>query len=202
MEEFFSRYMGEPELSEVKEKLDTTEVNSALLASYVGRYGGGGDVPIVITFELEGPLLRAEVNYPSLPPFFHLRPVSETAFVQEDLDIMVTFHRSTNGQVPLLTIRWLDEDSTFQRLPPWEPSNQDLQAYAGLYYSPELEIIYPLVAENTQLKLKHPFMELNLIPKKPGSFLGPWLGEYQFKRTDDGGISSFIVQNVTFEKLK
>jgi CubicO group peptidase (beta-lactamase class C family) len=202
VEEFIGPHMTEQETPETPGDPRTRDVDSALLASYAGRYGGGVEQPLVLTFEVEGSHMRAKVENPNLPTSFPLQPVSDTTFVNEDIDIEVVFESAIEGKAPLVTFRWGGEDSTLQRLPAWEPSDQELRTYAGLYYSEELGMVYPIVVDNKKLKLRHPFMELVLTPKEPDAFVGPWLGDYRFKRGDDAKVCSFVVQSVTFEKLR
>ena len=92
---------------------------------------------------------------------------------------------------------------TLRRLPPYEPSEEDLSAFAGLYYSPELESVYTITIADNRLSVKHPSgFVTRLAPKEPDMFSGGYLGEYRFERNDDGNVSGFVAESVLFEKLK
>jgi CubicO group peptidase (beta-lactamase class C family) len=203
-EDFFGAYLKEPDGVEPVTAAGGAEtpVDAALLANYVGRYGGGGEHPLIVSLVQAGSRLKAEFTDPGLPPSVPLRALSVNRFTGEDIDVTVTFHPETDGTNSRLTFRWQGRDLALGRLPPWKPSGHEIRSYAGLYYSPELETVYTIAAEDTQLKVKYPLAQLNLTPEAPDSFVCPWLGEYRFNRNEHGEVSSFVVEGVTFEKLR
>lgn len=179
------------------------EINPAILNTYAGRYVAKEDDRMIVTFVREGNLLSSQViSGKFLPSFFSLRAVSDSTFINENLDISVTFHLDMKRQVKLANFRYAG-DFTLRRLSPYMPSEKDLLVFTGLYYSPELEVVYTINIENKRLAVKDPSgLITNLAPKYSDAFSGGFLGEYLFKRNENGNVSGFIVQNVYFEKLK
>jgi CubicO group peptidase (beta-lactamase class C family) len=203
-EEFFGAYLTEPHGVEPSSAADRvkTPVDCALLPSYAGRYGGGGEHPLVVSFVQADCQLNAQFTEPGLPSSVHLQALSANRFSGGDVDVTVTFHPDIDGTTSRLTFRWQGQDLGLRRLPPWNPSGQEIRCYEGLYYSRELETVYTIAAEDTQLKVGHPLARLNLTPTTPDAFVDPWLGEYRFNRNQHGEVSSFVVQSVTFERLR
>ena len=124
-------------------------------------------------------------------------------------DIKVSFHWDANGQVSRTTVwfRIWDAHATefeFQRLPDYNPSEENLKIYIGLYYSAELETAYTIVIEDSKLTIKYHRLDDNkLTPKEQDHFSASYpLGDLFFERDDEGNISGFSTQNVYFEKLK
>jgi hypothetical protein len=88
-----------------------------------------------------------------------------------------------------------------------EPTEIDpalLDAYAGRYYSQELEMLYTLRVEDGRLLLSHHRLEdYELQPREPDFFGVGWpFGVIRFERDNDGEITGFVARNVLFEKLR
>lgn len=88
------------------------------------------------------------------------------------------------------------------------PSNQDLVALAGRYYSPELETVYTLVMEDGKLiatHRRHPDFELT--PLEEDLYRGAgFFGSARIERNAAGEptgmrVSNGRVLNLWFEKL-
>lgn len=80
---------------------------------------------------------------------------------------------------------------------PWAPNQQGLAAYAGRYFSEELETFYDIVVEDDKLVLKHRrFDDIDLSPNKEHEFGGGFpVAEVVFKADDAGVITSLEVGN-------
>ena len=179
---------------------EPAKIETEILDACSGRYTAEEDPRLILKVVHEGNQLRIQSNYPELPSSFTLQAISDFMFTKDDIDFTVIFHGDTQNQIKKVVLRWRGEDFTLRRLPPYEPSKEDLSAYTGLYYSSELNTVYTIVMKDNRLKMKP--SGLNLAPKEPDVFASPWLGEYRFERSDDGNVSGFVVQNVRFEKLK
>jgi hypothetical protein len=117
---------------------------------------------------------------------FHLAP----------LDARITFHRDAAGQVDRATA---DRDTRFtlRRIEPWSPSAEDRAAFAGRYYSDEVETEYTLADEDGRLVVRH--RHLDDIPLSPGEqdqFRGAYpLSVVAFERDASGAVTGFTVSN-------
>jgi hypothetical protein len=70
----------------------------------------------------------------------------------------------------------------FERYQPWVPSAEDLEAYSGPYYSPELDAVYTLTVEDGRLVLSHRRRGREpLQPLDVGSFRSGFLGTLVFE---------------------
>ena len=93
---------------------------------------------------------------------------------------------------------------------PWRPSAAELAAYAGRWYSDELETVYTLVVQGDRLVARHRrHGDLPLTPVEPGVFAGgQWfLGRVRFEPDATGApavmrVSAGRVRNVRFERLR
>ena len=77
--------------------------------------------------------------------------------------------------------------------PPWRPTAAEFAAYAGRYYSPELETVYTLTAEGDSLVARHrrhgriPLAAAEVRDEFRG---GPWyFGRVRFERGADGRVT-------------
>lgn len=202
---FIGEHLKPAEASKNRESREdeANEVDHSLLGRYTGRYGAEGGERLVVKFVREGSRLRAQVDKGAkLSHSLTLRAVSDSTFMDEKMGITIIFHQEKNGQVKRASLHD-GEDITIHRLPPYKPSEKELSAYVGLYYSLELETAYTIIRKRDRLKLRHPVFRLDftLIPKEPNIFTGQW-GDYRFERNNEGAVSGFVVQNVRFEKLK
>lgn len=79
------------------------------------------------------------------------------------------------------------------------PSEADLAAYAGRYYSDELERYYTVALEDGSLVVKHRrFAEgVELQPGEEDAFTGSFpIGTARFERDEDGQVTTLLVENV------
>jgi hypothetical protein len=81
--------------------------------------------------------------------------------------------------------------------PGWRPGAGGLAAYAGRYYSAEVESVYDIALENDTLVVRH--RRIGAVPLEPRSrdvfdAEGP-IGELRFERDDAGRITGFSVAN-------
>lgn len=204
-EVFFGDFMKseEPSVNQDSEEKKYHEVDPALLDAYVGRYSTEEDERNIVTIERKGNELRASVvSSLLLPSSFDLHPDSDSTFYNESIDVSIIFHLDTNNQVKHANFKYY-RDFILHPLPIYKPSNEDLMAFSGLYYSPELQSVFTIIIEDNRLQVTIPNgMSIKLEPKYSDTFTGENYGEYRFKRNADGDISEFVVQNVHFKKLK
>lgn len=81
----------------------------------------------------------------------------------------------------------------------WSPDAAELEAYAGRYFSEELETFYTIVIDDDKLVLRHRrFDDIVLTAgSKPDSFTGGFpVAEARFERDGDGQVTTLLVGNV------
>ena len=208
-EAFFAEHL-EPEPVEVEEpeeeeaETEGVTVASALLDAYAGQYiiEGGPAVQIV----REGDGLFAEVQG---QPRFALIAMADTLF-RVDVpgeDVRVSFHREPDGRVERGTV-YQNGETAIRRVKPWSPDAEALAAYAGRFYSPELETFYTIAVEGSQLVAKHRRHGIiELTAEEKDAFRGNtfFLRNVDFDRDEAGAVTSMRVsngrvRNLVFEK--
>jgi hypothetical protein len=91
----------------------------------------------------------------------------------------------------------------------WKPTAAELAAYAGRFYSSEVEAVYQLVVKGDSLMLSHHRMgDRRLQPRARDTFAaGAGIGEIRFDRNASGQITGFTIANgrtrgVRFEPMR
>lgn len=124
-------------------------------------------------------------------------PASDSTFDIAQVGATVTFHREVDGTVSSVT---LDQGGPMlaRRVEPLPPNTFDLDAYAGSYYSPELDVTYTVVVDGDQLLVTHPrYGTARLAPPmydEEGSFTGDqWFaGDVGFE-IEDGEVGALVL---------
>ncbi len=178
-------------------------VPADLLARYAGSYLIEG-ANVTITYTVQSDQLMAQVTG---QPMIALVPTSDSTFTYSGVDATVTFHRSADGSVDSAT-HVQGVPYTLRRTAPYAPVAQQLQVYAGRYYSPELETFYTLEVRDDTLRAEHRLMDtVAMLPQNENQFFGGvFLGEVEFERDGDGRVTAFTINNgrtrgIKFEKL-
>jgi CubicO group peptidase (beta-lactamase class C family) len=120
--------------------------------------------------------------------------VSENTFVTADGGRQAVFEAGS-GSVPL-RMRESDGRSKprlWEAMPPFTPKPEELTAYAGAYYSDEIDTTYDLYVEGGALKVRfRPAMRFTLAPVYEDAFEGDG-NVVRFTRDPAGGITGFLV---------
>jgi CubicO group peptidase (beta-lactamase class C family) len=132
-------------------------------------------------------------------PQVEIKPTAELSFTLVGVEADLVFHRNDDGEVTGLMLHQ-NGTHTAKRLEdePWAPTEQELQAYTGRYFSAELEAFYGVVVEEGELVVQHRrHDDIKLKPKKDDSFTGAFpLIEVEFVRDDTSAITGFKASNV------
>jgi hypothetical protein len=98
--------------------------------------------------------------------------------------------RSTGAGRPTLTMFTGEyEDDTFEPVAVFSPSEADLSAYAGEYYSPDAETTYVVGVEDSNLVVRRrPNVTIELSPVYPDCFAFAQMGFVRFERDDAGNV--------------
>lgn len=161
------------------------------IATYRGlqRYGHGGE---------DGGHFALLHYYPEID--------AGVAFICSNRIIRWTFDRIEEAVFGEYMVPEVAPESVTGESPAEEPTQLPpalLAAYAGRYYSEELERVYTLRVEDGELLLSHRRLEdYRMRPWEPDIFLTRWpFGEIRFERDADGEITGFVAQNVFSEKF-
>jgi CubicO group peptidase (beta-lactamase class C family) len=139
-------------------------------------------------------------------PAFALVPEGDHAF-RIDIpqpDVRIVFAPGPDGAVDEAVLHQNGEKA-MRRVAKWEPDAQALAAYAGRYYSPELETFYTVSLQDEKLTLsQRRDRGLGLSPKQKDAFTcGEWyVGEVSFGRDGDGHVASMTVSNGRVRNLR
>jgi CubicO group peptidase (beta-lactamase class C family) len=181
-------------------------VDSAVVERYVGEWQVEGGP--AVRFERDGSRLvlvqgrrRGE-----------MRSLSDSAFLLAEIDARVTFHREDGAEVSRATLTQRGQSTGVRRVPPFTLPAGEMRAYAGRYYSPELETVYTVVVENGRLLARHRrHGDVALTPRQANAFQGgeSWMETVEFERGEGGAVTGMRVSNgngrlrrVWFEKLE
>jgi len=120
--------------------------------------------------------------------------VSESTFVSADGGRQITF---VVGSAPG-PIRAQDSDGRSKprlwvAVPPFAPKPEELAAFAGTFYSDEIDTTYDLFVESGVLRVRfRPAMRFNLVPVYEDAFEGDG-NILRFTRGPDGQVNGFLV---------
>jgi CubicO group peptidase (beta-lactamase class C family) len=204
---FFADFMSEETQDEESEEGGEVIVSPEVFDRYVGRYEAEG-VGLIITYTRDDDRFYAQATG---QPEIDLIARSDSVFDYEGVEATVTFHVEGEGDVQRATHHQGGRDLALQRLAPYSPSADALAAYAGRYYSEELETFYTLVVEDTVLVAQHRRLEehIELTAKSEDKFTGSefFLRDVEFLRGDEGTVTGFRVSNgrtrgVLFERRR
>ena len=121
-------------------------------------------------------------------------PVSNTAFITADGSRRIVFEAGTESS----PIRMTDSDGhskprLWEATPAFTPKLEELTAFAGSFYSEEIDTTYTLYVEGGKLKLRfRPAMRSDLTPVYPDAFEADG-NIFRFTRDSSGQITGFLV---------
>src|SRR5690606_10969858 len=104
---------------------------------YAGRYALEAAPAFILSFSREGDRFYTQATG---QPQFEVFPVSDSTFALRVVEASVTFHREPDGSVQRITLHQ-NGDHPARRVEEeaWAPTADDLAAYAGRYFSDEVE---------------------------------------------------------------
>ncbi len=198
---FFSDEL-EPE-EETAEKADSAGVvvPERLLKAYEGKYRLA-TIGMLLNITLKDGKLFIS---PELQPEMELIPRSDSVFEYKGMEATLEFNLDSGGKV--VSAIHSQGGMRMELLPvaPYDPSPEVLEAYAGRYYSDELQTFYTLeVKDSTLTLLIRNTEDIELKPMEEDSFQG--MGEMEFLRNDAGKVTGFDLSNgrtrgIRFERI-
>lgn len=140
---------------------------------------------------------------------FELNPQTDSRWTIEgpSFDAEMRFEAIGENRLQMsFLMEGADEPRLFARFTPREPTPQELEAYAGIYYSEELGVPYTLGVEDGSLSFSIVRHETHrLEPLFDEIFSTDEYGTFEFQRGADGGVTGFAldagrVRNLQFDR--
>ena len=210
-EAFFSDHFEDEDatdaVAENGEASDAAEFTAETFDAYEGRYAMDQMPSFVLTFRRDGDTYYTQATG---QPELEIEPVSDSTFRLLAVDARVTFHREEDGSVERITLHQNGEHAA-TRVKDDPRSAEELAAYAGRYYSPELEAYWTIEVREDALVATHRRMDdvpLTPGPKGEDSFGGTFpFATIDFERGSDGAVTGFRAGNgrtrdVRFERVQ
>ena len=179
------------------------EPNTALYDTLAGKYYF--EPGLIMTFSKENNQLMLEQNG---GPKISLVPESDTEFSLRDRDAKLTFQLNNVGYVTQLVFIQGDNVMTGEKFEQLELNAQQLEEFAGDYYSDELGTVYTLAVVSGKLVAQHRrHDDIQLNPTKKDMFLGEewFFRQVRFTRDKENRVTGFRlsggrVRNLRFDK--
>jgi len=201
---FFKEYLSEEEKSNVDKNIAEIKLDPEKLKKYTGKYKAES-IGLIIEYKVEDDLL---VAYPIGQSSIKLKATSDTTFKYTGVNASLLFKVNEEGECTGAIHTQNGSDLDLDKLPPFEPSIDELNDYIGTFFSKELTTFYTLVVKDSSLIAEHRNLkDIKLTPNAKDTFTGDvyFMTEVSFKRNSNGSIFAFTVsngrtKNIFFEK--
>lgn len=190
--EVFLEDRMEPEEDEEKEEPEPrapVTVDAEVLEELEGLYRVAEDEMITVEREDGQLMLRLPDDETHA-----LAPESESAFRVPEVEGRVTFQRDREDRVEWLTFSHPDGRERARRVELASLPREELERYAGSYYSPELDVVYRLEVEDGRLEVhrpRQPEVALILLDRDRFASSSWGLNSVEFTRDDAGEVDGF-----------
>lgn len=200
---FFREYLEEePEGETGDEVTDAFNYNPENFEPLSGRYELKIQPGFILTFSRDGDRLYTQATG---QPEVNIRATSDSTFSLVGVNADITFHLNEDGSADSLTLHQ-NGNHVAMRID-WEPTAEEMQEYAGRYFSEELQTFYTVGIEDSSLVLQHYRLDdMAMTPGDVDSFSAGFpIAEMAFIRDDEGRVTGFKASNgrtrdVLFEK--
>jgi CubicO group peptidase (beta-lactamase class C family) len=188
VEAFFGEHMTPVNAEPVPLAFDPETYDPETFDAYVGRYELEIMPGFVLTFARDGERIYTQATG---QPQVDLVPLSDSTFTLRGVDARIVFHRDAAGEVTSLKLFQAGEHRAVRLPDQAAAAPPDLGAFAGRYYSEELETAYTIAVEDGSLVLRH--RRLNDIPlthTRGDTFSGSFpVAEVAFERSEAGQVT-------------
>ncbi|MBD3383950.1 serine hydrolase [candidate division KSB1 bacterium] len=178
------------------EPFNPDNYNAEHFDEFAGRYELEEMPGFILSFSREGDIFYTQATGQSKT---EIVPTSDSTFKLLVVEAGITFHRNSENQIVSLTLHQ-NGDHPAKRLQEeqWKPSQDELSAYTGRYFSEELQTVYTIALKDSHLVVQHRRMDdLEMTPVKKDTFSGDYpIAELAFMRDDKGEIIAFTVSNI------
>jgi len=188
------------------EETDSTTVTvpEEVLEEYAGKYILSAMGAELVYEVVDGRLKMSMEGQPDI----YLDPLSDTEFTYDGVEATVEFLTDEQGKVSGAVHSQGGQKFVLERVAPYSPTVEELQAFTGKYFSKELETYYTLEVRDTTLTLLiRNTEEIELSAMKEDSYRGDiyFIAEVVFQRNASGQVSGFTAANgrtrgIVFEK--
>jgi CubicO group peptidase (beta-lactamase class C family) len=181
-------------------------IDASVLDELAGRYRLGARR--VITVDREGGELRVRGLGEEV---LALTPESDSTFWVPAMEGRITFLRGADGRLEGFNVVHPGGSQRTRKVEVEAFSPEELEAYVGTYYSPELDVVYRLVpTDEGSLAIHRPRQPaVDLFPVDRNRFGGSgWgLNTVEFSRDDEGRVDAFRatggrVRNLRFHRVE
>lgn len=121
-----------------------------------GRYALDAAPTFILTFSREGGTYYTQATGQQA---IEIVPTSDSTFSLTVVDASVVFHRNEAGEVDALTLNQNGQQRATRlegdAAPAWEPAVEELQDFAGRYFSEEIETFFTVAVEDDALVMHH-----------------------------------------------
>ena len=193
---------GNPQGEIAPIKPEKTEVDSAILQKYAGKYFDK-NLWMDATITLESNKLIFTAPYAGS---FEIYPSSDSSFFVTFTDLKFIFSRDDKGEVTKATLIQGDQiiRLTYLGKNVFPLNSEALSQYAGNYFCEEIDVTYPVLFKDNKLYIRFPEstaqfcnskVESELISEYADYFATPVRG-LRFTRNTKNEISGFIIRDI------
>jgi CubicO group peptidase (beta-lactamase class C family) len=167
-----------------------------------GRYELEIQPGFILTFDRDGNRIYTQATN---QPEIDLTATSDSTFSLAGVDASITFHLNEDQSADSLTLH--QNGQHIAHKVEWNPSISELDEFSGRYFSEEIQTMYNVAVEDSNLVLKN--YQMNDMELNPGNIdefsAGFPMGSLEFQRSETGDITGFKASNgrtrgVHFEK--
>ncbi len=207
-EAFFGDEMKPAEDEGAGGTFDPARFDREAFDAFAGRYALDEAPTFILTFLREGNTFYTQATG---QPRIEIVPTSPTAFRLMQVEASVEFERDADDKVTGLTLVQNGrrhatrlEDAAPE---PWKPTPEELEAFAGRYFSEEVETFFTLAVEDDALVVRQRRLdEFRLRPGEADRFTGGGF-TFAFERDRNRRVIGFYVangrtRNVRFERVR
>jgi CubicO group peptidase (beta-lactamase class C family) len=193
------------ESSDADDAFDASAYDVEAFEPLAGRYALEEAPAFILTFFVEDGIIYTQATGQNR---VEITPTSKTTFELTIVEADIVFHLEDDGSCNSLTLnqggphkanRVEDE--------PWKPSEEQIAAYSGRYFSEELETFYTIDFEDGKLNVRHRRFEMTLAPRDEHNFGGGFpIVDLEFDVEEDGTVTGLTVGNgrtrdIRFDKI-
>jgi CubicO group peptidase (beta-lactamase class C family) len=134
-----------------------------------------------------------------------LEPLSETEFLHPESGLRCRFVKSASGKVEKVLAEVARQELEGSRIRKAELTAEQLAAYAGEFYSPELRVLYTVSVRDGKLRVRYPRGESPLRPWEGEEFSaaeGAPFNTLQFTRDAGKRVNGFLVSAGRLRNLR
>jgi hypothetical protein len=161
------------------------------LSGYAGLYWNRDDEQTLRIVQKEKRLVAVISPRQSYP----VKPIANNRFRAEGPPVEMEFGKS--GQAGSMTLSFKTDGAPnvrlFEAMPEFQPTAEQLHAYAGSYQSDEIESVYRIEIEDGGLTLKRLKVKPDKLQPAISDYFRGVIGSVHFLRNSGGQVSGFVL---------